>query len=696
LSPWVSTLLVAVVAATGRAQDAPGISQPAADPSAAGSPAPPPSLDKLLDMAEKDMGQLSQVQVRGTGSPSLDMPVSSVSRQESTVGQSPAAVFVITNEMIRRSGARTIPEVLRMAPGVEVAQIDSNKWSVSIRGFSGRFTYDLLVMVDGRIVYDPLFNGVFWDVQDVLLEDVERIEVVRGPGDTIWGTNAVGGVINIITKSAKDTQGVYFEGGAGTHEQGFTSARYGGKIGDDLSYRVYGKWFDVNDYYSPDFPATDAWQQVHGGLRVDWRASERDSITFQGDYYNGYDGDEAKFPSFITPDFTVLEHDSVHVSGDDVLLNWRRTLGDRSDWTAKVYYDQTQREWPTYGFGEEQNTFDFDFQYRFPLGERNEMICGTEYRNVMDNTQGNDTIAMVPAETTINYYSCFVQDQFTVKEDLCFLTVGSKFERDDFTGFEWEPSIRLLLTPSKQYSVWGAVSRAVRMPCIGEEDAQILSLPIYPKLPVFPLILGNHDMLSEESIAYEAGVRGQTTDKLSWDMAVFLNDYDRLTGLLPDGKETGPGGVIIIPMLTSNVARGDTYGFELGSNYKVAEAWQVRAAYSFLVMDLQALPGSVDPRELEGGSPRNQLYLHSTFDLGRHWELDLIGRYVDTLPVYGVSKYIVGDVRLAWRPNKNLELSVVGRNLGNGKFYEFGNDQILGALATEVVPEVYGQVVWRY
>ena len=269
------------------------------------------------------------------------MPVSSVSRQDSTVGRSPAAVFVITNDMIRRSGAKTIPEVLRMVPGLEVAQIDSNKWAVSCRGMNGRFADDLLVQIDGRVVYDPLFSGVFWDVQDVLLEDVERIEVIRGPGATVWGLNAVNGVINIITKSAKNTQGVYLESGGGTHEQAFSSVRYGGQISDNCFYRVYGKWFDTSPYFSPDFDATDQWQQVRTGFRMDWHASVDDTITCQGDFYDGYSGDDSLFATFLPPDFTALEHDSTHVQGDNILLNWHRVLGEKSDWTALVYFDQS-------------------------------------------------------------------------------------------------------------------------------------------------------------------------------------------------------------------------------------------------------------------------------------------------------------------------------------------------------------------
>ncbi len=655
-------------------------------------------------MAEKDVGQLSQVHVSGlTGSLSLDLPVSTVSRQESTVGQSPAAVFVITNEMIRRSGAKCIPEVLRMVPGLEVAKINSNTWAISSRGFNGRFANNLLVQIDGRVVYNELFGGVFWDVQDVLLEDVERIEVIRGPGATVWGANAVNGVINIITKSAKDTQGVYFENGAGSYEEGFSSVRYGGRVGDDLCYRVYGKWFERGDGYLPYMDATDAWRQVHGGFRMDWRPDADDTITCQGDYYNGYDGDEGYFAQLTNP-YIVMERNVTHVAGDNVLVNWRRVLDERSDWTAKVYYDQTHRHWQDYGLGDDENTLDFDFQYRFPLGARNEVICGTEYRNVFDSTYSatpSSSLNILPPEQTTNLYSCFVQDQFTVKDDFCFLTVGSKFERNDYTGFEFEPSIRLLVTPNNKYSMWAAVSRAVRTPTRGEEGAQALGLPFTLSPPTFPFVTGNTNLLSEELLAYEAGVRGQPTENFSWDLAVFLNDYNRLITAVPetlasDGLKTRPQDVVIIPMIMSNVARGDTYGFELAATYKATPSWQLRAAYTFLIMDLQPLLETNQPEMWEGESPHNEVYLQSSFDLGRHWELDLICRYVDNLPTIGVSKYIVGDVRLAWHPNKNLELSVVGRNLCNGKFYEYANDENLGSIATEVSPEVYGQVAWRY
>ena len=300
LGGLLASLLISVSLAQG--ETAPEAPLPRSDETTpSNASAEPGSLDKLLDMADKDVGQLSEVRVAGaTGSASLDMPVSSVSRQESTVGKSPTAVFVITNDMIRRSGAKEIPEVLRMVPGVDVAKIDSNKWAVSIRGFNGRFANKLLVRIDGRDVYTPLFAGTFWDVQDVLLEDVERIEVIRGPGATVWGANAVNGVINIMTKTAKDTKGAYVEAGGGNYEKGFASARYGGQIGDDLSYRLYGKWFDRAPGYSPGGETFDAWNQGRGGFRMDWNVSPDDAMTFQGDYYNGYSGDQG-FYSTIDP-----------------------------------------------------------------------------------------------------------------------------------------------------------------------------------------------------------------------------------------------------------------------------------------------------------------------------------------------------------------------------------------------------------
>lgn len=664
-------------------------------------PAKADDLDKLLELADKDVSQLSQVKVAGvTGSASLDMPVSTVSRQESTVGKSPAAVFVITNEMIRRSGAKEIPEVLRMVPGLAVEKIDSSKWSVTVRGFGGRFASKLLVRIDGRDVYTPLYGGVFWDVQDVLLEDVERIEVIRGPGATVWGANAVNGVINIITKSAKDTKGAYAEAGGGNYQRAFTSARYGGQLAEGLSYRLYGKWFDRAPGYSPIGYENDTWNQGRGGFRMDWTPSAEDTITFQGDGYSGVNG-ETNLSGQLTSPYYNLGPRQVAVSGANALVNWRRKLDEDTDWAAKVYYDHTLRNWWN-SYGEDRGTFDFDFQYRCPLGVSQELIWGLGYRNTRDVIHNDPPIiVLTPAARSDNLYSCFVQDEITLSEDLWYLTVGSKFERNDYTGFECQPSIRLLWTPDQKHSLWTSVSRAVRTPARCESDVSTIRpspgfVPASdPPVPIFPIIQPNPNPLSEELIAYEAGIRGQPTDRFSWDLAVFFNDYQRLSVPLPGVAYPTMWG-LFLPLNESNVLSGHTYGFEVANTYQLTARWRLQAAYTFLVMDLRPVAGTSLAEDMEGSSPRNLFYLQSSWDLGRRWELDLVGRYSDNLPALGVPEYIVGDARLAWRAHENLELSVVGRNLLNGRFYEFGNDEWLGSRATAMRPEVYGQVIYRY
>ncbi|MBN2578599.1 MAG: TonB-dependent receptor [Pirellulales bacterium] len=678
----------------------PIVGQEAASPSSVAQPGPesPPGdkLDKLLEMADKDLSQLSQVPVnRGTGSPSLDVPVSTVARQESTVGKSAAAVYVITNEMIRRSGAKTIPDVLRLAPGVDVARIDSNKWAISIRGFNVRFANQLLVQIDGRSVYTVTFGGVFWDVQDLLLEDVERIEVIRGPGSAMWGSNAVNGIINIITKRAKDTQGTYFENGTGTQELGYSGLRCGGGNGDDLHYRFYGKWFERGAGFNPDGPAYDDWRQARGGFRADWNATREDTITFQGDYYNGYSGDQSIFPQFSDPYYSI-DHDSAHVSGENALLRWRRVVDEQSDTTLWMYYDRTERHWVNYGFGIDRDTFDVNFQRRRPLGARHELIWGFEYRTTGDSTYASPFVNMIPPRRSDYFLSYFAQDQIAVVEDRWFLILGCRFEHNSYVDFNYQPTVRVLWTPDDRHSIWGAVSRAVRMPTRTECNALFTAAPVVTDPdPVYPQISGNPYLLAEESIAYEWGYRTQVTERFSWDLAVFYQDYQQCIVIVPAGfPEPAPVGSYL-PMGFQNAMCGETYGFEWAVDYVMTSRWKMRGAYSFLVMDLAPVPGTDTAEVQEGESPRNQFYVCSSWDLGDRWELDLIGRYVDNLPTAETPHYFVGDVRLAWRPRENLEWSVVGRNLLDGAHPEFGNDQILGTLRTDVRQEVYTQLIWR-
>jgi iron complex outermembrane recepter protein len=657
----------------------------------AGGPVDASDLDSLLEAAEQDLGQLTKVSVTA---PALQMEVSTVSRQASTVGKSPAAVFVITNEMIHRSGARCIPEVLRMAPGVQVARLDASKWAVTIRGFNGRFANKLLVQIDGRGVYSPLFAGVFWDVQDVVLEDVERIEVVRGPGASVWGANAVNGIINIITKKAADTRGVLVQGGAGTEERGFATTRYGGRLGENAHYRVYGKWFERDRAYMAGDVAQDDWRMGRGGFRLDWEPDECDTFTFQGDYDDGKTGRRNIYPSPDPPTYMATVDDDAHIAGGNGLVRWTRRIDDDTDWSVQAYYDRTERHWISGGFEEDRDTVDLDFQYRFALGERHSVVCGASYRNSRGHFRGISGVLSMPDDTRADdLFSYFIQDQITLQEDLLFFTVGSKFEHNDYTGFEGQPTIRLLWTPSKRQSIWASVSRAVRTPSWIDHDVSI-TMPLLPgPPPISRVLLGNPALQSESLIAYEAGIRVQSTDAFSWDLAFFFNDYDEIRDLhrLPLDMSGIP---FVAPLSFENCSEEQSIGFEIASTYQATPCWRLQGAYSLLaILDGNEADGADGA---DGGDARNVAFLQSSWDLGHDVQFDVMWRWMDSLHgMISVPAYNAMDVRLAWLPRSNLELAVVGRNLLDDHHPEFA-DPYLNNVSTEVQSEVYGMATYRY
>jgi iron complex outermembrane receptor protein len=678
---WECALIALVGASTCAAQE--GLRNPA-DPSLSDDlPSAASETDDVLDM---DLDQLSQADVVV---PAMDTLVSSVTRKESTVGRSPAAVFVITPEMIQRSGANNVPDLLRMVPGLDVAQIDANKWAISCRGFNNLYAGMLLVQIDGRAIYSQIFSGVFWDAQDLVLEDIERIEVVRGPGATVWGANAVNGVINIITKRAQDPQGALVVAGAGTQYREFGTVRYGGQAGDDLYWRIYGKQFDrdLGRYPGADF-GVDEWRQGRGGFRTDWTPSEWDEFTFQGDFYDGvsssFDND-----TFPTAPFSRDLLFGQNISGQNVIGRWTHTIDENADWALQAYFDHPVRD--SLIVHDEQQILDLDFQYHVLWNESHNVVCGAGYRRIDDEFLGTFAVSLDPPRQTTNLYSYFIQDEIALVEDEWYFVAGSKFEHNDFTGFEFQPSVRLLYLPSERESIWAAVSRAVRTPNRINEDS-IVNRLVTPAGPTFSRLDGNRSIQSEDLLAYELGYRAQPTDDFSWDLAVFYNDYTDLINVAPNGAPFfDPGLGVVVPLEFANVLAGETYGAELASTYRVGPQWELTGAYTLLYMDIPEL--GVDL--LEGSSPQNQVYLRSSWNPRRDWQLDLIGRYVDNLPAIQVPSYLTADVRLAWRPVQNLEWAVVGRNLIDSPHQEFV-DELGGVIASEVDAEVFTTLTWTY
>jgi iron complex outermembrane receptor protein len=606
-----------------------------------------------------------------------DIEVTSVSKGPVKVSQTPAAVYVITQDDIRRSGVRSLPEALRLAPGVDVAQIDSVKWAVGIRGFESRLSRAVLVLIDGRSVYSPLFHGVYWEVQDTLLKDVDRIEVIRGPGGTIWGANAVNGVINIITKNARETRGAYAQVGGGSLEQGHAAFRYGGGNDQGFNYRAYVQGTDQGPQYHPDGRNFDDWRRIQGGFRSDWDIDQRNSLTVQGDIYSGVAGESVRITSLTPPSATVVDKNA-DLSGGNILIRWQRMLSSTSNIQVQGYYDRVNRLQSNQA--EYRDTFDVDFVHHLAIGERQDFIYGFEAKESPASLPAIvPTYVFNPNERTDQVYTAYAQDTVQIVPDRLAVTFGTKILHTSFIGFDVEPSGRVLWTPSRKQTLWAGVTRAVRTPSDIEDTITSTSFLTSSPLSV-ARTTGDGRFTSETLVGYEAGYRSLLTSTFSIDVATFYNRYNHLMSLEPGTpySEVDDGLVTtVFPFQNGNGIQGTTKGFELTPDWKPKDWWRLQGSFSFLTMDMMAVESSNDittASTLVHSSPRRQGRIQSYFDVGRKIELSATWRYVSAIPFYQVSSYQTGDLRFSWRFLKNVEFAVTGQNLLQPHHPEFGGD----------------------
>jgi iron complex outermembrane receptor protein len=596
----------------------------------------------------------------------MNVEITSVARKEQRLMQAPSAVYVINAEDLSRSESRMIPEILRRVPGVQVARVDANKWAVSARGFNARFSNKLQVLFDGRVVYDRLFSGVLWDMQDTYLPDVSRIEVIRGPGATVWGSNAVNGVVNVMTKSARETQGWDVTLGTGTEERGFAGARFGGQVDEELYYRVFAQAFNRDDSQF----GFDDWWQARTGFRADWILSREDTLTFQGEYYQGSSGSRYTL-AMPPPLFSSTFDDDFEVSGGHLIARWNHRWSAQSDLELQLTADRIEFE--TQPMGQVRDTVSLDFRHRFPLLESQDITWGAGYSLTADELESSFAVSFDPMSETEGLLHTFVQDEIELLVDLLKLTVGSKFEYNERTGFEYQPGVRLLWTPHESHAVWAAVSRAVRIPSRADDDVRFVRA-VFPGPPVTRVVfLGDDDRVAEKVLAYEAGYRVQPVEALSLDLAVFYNVYDDL-----DTNEPGLPVPVLpdveIPVRGANQMSGRSYGVEPAVWIRMAEGWTLHGSYTFLRINLIPDSDSLDPtaENAEGQSPRNQAHVRLSGQLGKGIDLDVVGRYVDVLPDPDVSSYVELDARVAWRPSRGVELSLTGTNLLHDDHREAG------------------------
>jgi len=648
-----------------------------------------PAQAKENDMLELDLSSLMQIQVTSAG------------RKAQNLADVPAAIYVIEQEDIHNSGATSIPEILRMVPGLQVSRISSSKWAITSRGFNGTFANKLLVQIDGRSVYTPSYSGVYWDIQHIVLEDVERIEVVRGPGATLWGANAVNGIINIITKQASDTTGGLISVGSGNHEKLMASARYGAQLGSD----TYGRFYihrhnqDAYKFLNNKTDADDDWKATSGGFRFDGDLGLQDSWTMQGDYYKN-NTNQRDDTYWVWPDLTPHQvHDSFEPEGFNLLGRWTHKSAETSSWSLQSYYDDNKRH-EVY-VRQQHKIFDLDFQHRFQPISRHDLIWGLGYRQIKDNLQNNDQMQISPERETLEIFSTFIQDEITLTDRL-LLTAGSKFEHNDTSGTEIQPSLRLLWKANEKQSLWFAVSRAVRTPSRAEQDATVtigmvkLPSPPYPADSVIPIYAqSNPDLDSEELIAYEAGHRFAFNNDLSFDLSLYFNDYKKLRVF----QYTATG------VQFYNGMKGHTYGLEMVVDWSPTAWLKSELCYSYINLDFKTA-ASVDPEFAglaEKSSPRHQFSIRSNFDLGHNLNLNLWGRYVDEVssalpnvlaPDLVVDSYIELDTNITWHPRENLELLLAGQNLLDNHKLEFIQESYISP--TEIGRSFYAKLALKF
>jgi iron complex outermembrane receptor protein len=605
-------------------------------------------------------------QLRGLSIEELaNVQVSTVSRREEPLALAPAATYVITREEIVRTGARTLPEILRLAPNLFVAQSSANSWVITARGLSGNlgvqaFSNKLLVLIDGRSVYTPIFSGVYWDMQDVLTSDIDHVEVISGPGATLWGANAVNGVINIITRKSEETQGLSFALGAGDQED-VAAIRYGGKLGEQASYRIYGRAYRADDTLTSDLAnGQDRWSRLQGGFRVDWAPSERDAVSLHGDAFNG---------SGVTDGA---------ISGGNLTARWTHASDSGANLQVQAYVDREQRGHDlTGGLPLWVNTYDVDVQHAFALG-RNDVVLGGGLRKADYSLETDGGLGFSPSKGTLNLANLFAQDTVTLAPTLR-LILGLKFERDPYVGWTALPNARLSWAPSDRTMIWAAASRAIRSPTPFDRDVrETVGGQLF--------VTGDSTFQPEKLTAYEAGARLRPTDRLSFSVSTYYNVYDQLRSI-----ELTP--VTVLPLRWGNGIEGHTQGLEAWGNYQATSWWRLSAGLNLLAEKFRFQPGASGVAGLSqvGDDPKTQAQLQSSMDLGPSVTWDAVLRYQSALPDPRVAAYTELNSRLAWNISRELQVAIIGRNLLHDHHQEFMAPQ-----ANAVPRSVFAELRWRF
>lgn len=619
----------------------------------------------------------------------MNIQVTSASKKAESLSAAPAAIFVITGEEIRRGGFSSVPDALRIVPGLYVVQQNAHVWLVSARGFSSSTNDKMLVLIDGRLVYSPTFGGVYWDVQDPPLADIDRIEVIRGPGGTLWGANAVNGVINIITKEPAKTQGALVATSAGVNEGYAASTRYGGKVGENFAYRIYGTSNDwlptVNASGAENY---DAWSISQGGARFDWNASQKDTVTFDGQGYSGRVRDVDQVFSPASAVAAQVDSNGV-VKGGHVLGRWKHTFNDRSVTDVLGFCDWTDRS--NVLLTDSRNLCDIEFQHNFSFAGRQSLTWGGSVMTTGQASPSTFTISVLPPERRDTTYSGFLQYDIVIVPDKFRLIAGSKFEHNNYTGFEFQPQVRAVWTPWKQHTFWAALSRAVRTPTRVEAGLRYRVAQINPAPPPVTFLLDSSDpgVKSETVLASELGYRYQWKETVSLDATIYYNDYRRLIGFTPPAAGIiNPSPFYVdVPLYLGNVGGGQTHGLELSLKYAPVPRWTVSTG----ITELRGNSVAASEFPAAAANPRQQVNVRSKLDLTQRVNLDAMYFYCDAISK-ALPQVNRVDVGVSTNPIHGFTFSVWGRNLQQDRHEEAIPQFYTGG---EIRRSVVFKVIWE-
>jgi iron complex outermembrane recepter protein len=630
----------------------------------------------------------------------MDIQVTSVSKTEQSLAQAASAIFVITPDAIRRSGATNIPDLLRMVPGLDIARINAYTWAVSVRGFNGRFSDKLLVLLDGRSVYTPTIDGVFWEVLDLPLNNVERIEVIRGPGGSVWGANAVNGVINIISRKASETEGALLVAGDGNVDQGFGTIQYGGKAGKRTDYRLFAKYLNLGQFPGlTGADGADGWRMLRGGFRSDSVLSAKDTLMVQGDLYRGRETNS--IAGFVfTPDPTAENVDLlVNVSGGFLQGVWNHTWSAHSDASLQLYFDKYKRNDQ---LREIRRTFDLDVQHHFNGWARQNIVWGLTYRYSISQSDGSLGVSFVPSSRDTQLFSSFIQDEIAIVPNHLLLTIGAKLEHNYYSGFDNMPSARVAWIPNPRHTLWMAISKTERTP--SELEATLRGDAAVFKgaggIPVLLTFFGNPNLKDERLIASESGYRTIISPQLSIDLTAYYNRYSQLETTEPSTPflvNTAPP-YVVEPLIFANLMHGETHGTEIALNWSPTDRWTLSPGYAFEQSHLHLAPTSRDTSSVsgaQGSSPVNAAQLRSHLAVAHGLAWDATGYFVGRLTDPPEPSYTRLDTGLSWDLGERINLSVVGQNLLKDRHQEFV-DATRSVNTTLIKRGAYAKVEWRF